>query len=58
MLIKDNGCGFDIDNLPKTRTMGGNGLKNMQSRAEKLGGKLQIESKINIGTSIKLEFEQ
>ena len=58
MLIKDNGCGFDIDNLPKTRTMGGNGLKNMQSRAEKLGGKLQIESKVNIGTSIKLEFEQ
>ena len=58
MLINDNGCGFDIDNLPKSRTMGGNGLKNMQARAEKLGGKLQIESKINIGTSIKLEFEQ
>ena len=57
MSIKDNGKGFDKEHLPQNRTLGGNGLKNMQVRAEKLGGKLMIESKINEGTMIKLAFE-
>ena len=57
MLIKDNGKGFDIENLQKNRTTGGNGLKNMQVRAEKLEGKLEITSKINEGTSVKVVFE-
>ena len=56
MNIKDNGKGFDIEHL-QHRTLGGNGLRNMQARAEKLGGKLMIESKINEGTTIKLVFE-
>lgn len=57
MNIKDNGKGFDIEHLNPHRTLGGNGLKNMQSRAEKLGGKLMIESKIEEGTTVKLAFE-
>ena len=57
MNIKDNGKGFDKENLPQYRTLGGNGLKNMQARAEKLDGKLMIESKIEEGTTIKLVFE-
>jgi two-component sensor histidine kinase len=57
MLIKDNGKGFEVENLPKNRVSGGNGLKNMKARAEKLGGKLEIISKIEEGTSVKVVFE-
>jgi signal transduction histidine kinase len=48
--IKDNGIGFDI-NIEKT----GNGLKNMQRRAENLNGKLTVDSKENSGTVVDLE---
>jgi hypothetical protein len=57
MNIKDNGKGFHIEHLNPHRTFGGNGLKNMKVRAEKLGGKLMIESKIEEGTTVKLVFE-
>jgi signal transduction histidine kinase len=57
MSIKDDGKGFDMEHLQLHRTQGGNGLKNMQARAEKLGGKLMIESKIKEGTTIKLAFD-
>ncbi len=49
--IKDNGKGFDVEKVKQ-----GNGLKNMTNRAERLGGKLQIESAVGKGTSIKLNI--
>lgn len=55
--VEDNGKGFEMELLPKNRASGGNGLKNMKVRAEKLNGKLEITSKINQGTSIILTFE-
>src|SRR5882724_1502265 len=50
MRIKDNGKGFDP--IPSHR----NGFKNMQSRAKKRKGHLQIESVLSKGTSVNLFF--
>ena len=47
MQIHDNGKGFD-----PTQKQSGNGLKNMQMRTERIGGKLTIST--NNGTHIKL----
>jgi two-component sensor histidine kinase len=48
--IADNGRGFDSN-----VAFEGNGLKNMRRRTEALGGKLIIESKINEGTTVRLQ---
>jgi len=50
--ISDNGCGFDKEHLLPT----GNGLRNMQNRAKRLNGKLEIDSNINVGTHSQLTF--
>lgn len=50
--IKDNGNGFDV-----AKRKNGNGLFNMQHRAEMLNGKLIITSKIDEGTLVELRFE-
>lgn len=45
--IKDNGKGFDLNNVTL-----GNGLKNIKSRIEEIGGTFTIDSSINTGTTI------
>lgn len=50
--IEDDGVGFDV-NAESTR----NGLKNMKMRAEKIGAKIKISSKINGGTNIGLSLD-
>jgi signal transduction histidine kinase len=57
MVVEGNGKGFELSKIPENRINRGNGLKNMQARTEKLGGKLEIISKINQGTKIQLVFE-
>lgn len=47
--IKDNGMGFNVDDALK-----GNGLLNLKVRANNLGGNIQINSMLNIGTEIIL----
>jgi len=47
--LSDNGKGIDGSNE-------GYGLKNMQSRAKKISGQLDIESGIGEGTTIRLRF--
>ena len=47
--IADNGIGF---NMQSSNT--GNGLKNIQFRANKINAKLSVESKIGAGTTVKL----
>jgi signal transduction histidine kinase len=47
--VFDNGIGFEMDKIEL-----GNGLINMQKRAEKIGAKITIQSEINIGTKINL----
>jgi signal transduction histidine kinase/ligand-binding sensor domain-containing protein len=51
--ITDNGCGFDSQNV----TAGHFGLQIMRERAQAIGAFLKIESKINCGTTITLEWK-
>ena len=49
--IRDNGRGFN----PKAAKGTGHGLRNMASRAQKVGGRLTLFSKINEGTRVVLD---
>jgi signal transduction histidine kinase len=49
--IHDNGRGFDQGTIHL-----GNGLYNMQKRAEELGGKVEIKSGLGQGTTVKLTW--
>lgn len=49
MRIRDDGSGFDQSNFKP-----GNGLWNMQRRAERLGGTLEIRAQAGVGTEIVL----
>lgn len=51
--VKDNGHGFDINDRMIAHS--GFGLRNMKQRAERLGGRLSIESSISGGTTIRAE---
>ena len=50
--VTDNGIGFDSSNAPS-----GMGLRNMQERAEQLGGRLHIKSQPGEGASVYFTFE-
>lgn len=52
IVLKDDGQGFDIHAVKK-----GNGLANMHTRAERLKGKLYIDSRPAKGTIITLTFK-
>jgi hypothetical protein len=47
LIVKDNGKGFDVESADS-----GNGLNNMEKRAEKLNAKFDIISQPNKGTTI------
>jgi ligand-binding sensor domain-containing protein/two-component sensor histidine kinase len=49
--VKDNGVGFDVN-----KADGGNGLSNMQKRAEALKGRVTIQSKPGEGTQVTLNL--
>jgi signal transduction histidine kinase len=51
-MIKDNGIGFDPEHVKR-----GNGLDNMQKRADEIGAKLVLHSKLNEGTYLSLQCE-
>jgi signal transduction histidine kinase len=48
LTIQDDGLGFDYHKI----TSDGIGLKNMKKRAEVIGGKFSLESKLGFGTTI------
>jgi two-component system NarL family sensor kinase len=50
--VRDNGCGFN----PKAARQTGHGLANMAARAQKIGGRFTVMSKVNEGTRIVLDF--
>ena len=54
MLVLDNGIGFNIDKTIPVSTQRGNGVKNMQKRAEGMNGLLIIESAQQSGTALEL----
>lgn len=53
VLVEDNGKGFDIGKLTEGNH---SGLNLMKERIESLGGKLQLESNIDVGTRIKFNL--
>ncbi len=60
MIIQDDGKGFDVSQtttneiLAAGKYLGGNGIKNMNARADDMTAKLCISSKINAGTTVQL----
>ncbi len=54
LTVEDNGIGFDTRSPEKLK---GAGFKNILSRVEYLSGKLDIQSTINTGTSVHIEFK-
>ena len=48
-MIRDNGQGFDVENVQK-----GLGLESMRERVELSGGEFQLDSIIGQGTTIRL----
>lgn len=50
--VRDNGKGFDSVMVRR-----GNGLKNMQKRADEIGAKLMVQSKLDEGTSVLLQYK-
>jgi len=57
MQVKDDGKGFVLSKQENGHVIfGGNGLYNMQKRAKELKGKIKIDSAVEKGTLISLEF--
>lgn len=50
--VLDNGVGFDVESVNSR-----NGLKNMKKRAEEIGGTLVIESVLQKGSAVCLNFK-
>lgn len=57
LMVKDDGTGFEVSDPRQRKSNGGNGLINMQTRAGRLGGELDIISNPGSGTSIELRFK-
>lgn len=56
--IQDNGKGFDYEVIIRNElSKSGAGLRNIQRRAELIGGKCIVESKINEGTTVCIKIE-
>lgn len=53
LAIEDDGRGFDVTD-PAQRV--GRGLKNLQARAARLGGRVVVQSAPGQGTSVRVEF--
>ncbi|MFN3695412.1 MAG: sensor histidine kinase, partial [Ignavibacterium sp.] len=51
MMIRDNGIGFTPETISKK---GGLGLLGMKERIRSVGGFMEINSKLNSGTEIKI----
>ncbi|WP_158552616.1 sensor histidine kinase [Spirosoma telluris] len=56
LTMQDDGVGFDTSQSVGRNPLGGNGLKNIRARAEKLGGTLTIQSTPGQGTVIILQI--
>ncbi len=54
LTVQDDGCGFDTANPTYKNPGGGNGLRNMQTRASLIGGQLTINSVPHEGTTVRL----
>jgi two-component system sensor histidine kinase DegS len=56
-VVEDDGSGFDVDEVHNAiQQRKGLGLHTIQERAEMLGGRLQIESRVGRGSKIRVEI--
>lgn len=55
MTISDDGAGFDGATRPLPRKRGGWGIRGMQERAARLGGRLLIDSTPGTGTLVRVQ---
>lgn len=55
--ITDDGIGFNLENIQMKSTLGGNGLRNIESRVKEIGGDLKIITQENMGTKIEISFK-
>jgi signal transduction histidine kinase len=53
LTISDNGKGFD----PNAIRYNGNGLKNMQTRAKKIGAVYHLQTETDKGTTVTLQVK-
>lgn len=51
LIVQDNGEGFDVNTVQS-----GNGIRNIQNRAEKIGAKLSLTSEKEFGTRWRIEL--
>lgn len=56
LTVQDNGRGFCVDRPERQNPAGGNGLRNMHTRAALLNGTLTVESALGIGTTLVLRM--
>ncbi len=58
LTVKDNGKGFDTQqiHLHTSRSLSGNGLRNLEMRAAEMKGIWTIESEPDKGTTVRLQF--
>jgi signal transduction histidine kinase len=54
--VRDNGSGFILPDNGQSDKTGKAGLKNMETRAKMIGGKMQLESIIDKGTILSFSF--
>jgi signal transduction histidine kinase len=54
LIIRDNGKGFDIG----TKSTGSLGLDIMQERAKAIDARVNVESRISEGTTVKMSWEK
>ena len=55
--VEDDGSGFDVEEVQKAvQQRKGLGLHTIQERAEMLGGRVQLESRMGRGTKVRIEI--
>lgn len=58
LVVEDNGIGFDVFGHSMKSGKHGIGLQSIYSRIELLGGKIDIQSTLNTGTSVHINIPQ
>ncbi len=53
LTVRDNGCGIDPQRL-QSRRSGHLGLQGMRERADRIGARLRISSRVALGTEVEL----
>lgn len=54
--LKDNGTGFNLPEVQKRGSLENKGLTNMKFRAQRLGGRLTVNTELGRGTELVLRF--